>query len=177
MFVLICTACFANHRLPLLHEDAAYAALNRYAHEKLSKTVTDHLSEVRAMNEGDLVLQDTYQLNQIKSTLITELQRELAGKTAVWIPFGNLTGVSLLHGHGFKIPLVFSVDGYADISFRTQLSGAGINRTQYSVIMEITAEVYSLSSQLPVRVTVCSGYPIYEGVLEGDIPQYRAVIG
>ncbi len=167
---------FAEHRLPSLYDAAACAALNRFANEKLSQTVPEFLFEIDAEHNAELVLQDTYQLNRLKSSITGKLQKALTGKTAVWIPFGNLTDISLLHGHGFKIPLVFAVTGSAEVDFITELSGAGINRTKYSVIMEVTAEVTSLSVQIPAAVSVKSRYPIYEGVLEGDVPQYGAMI-
>ena len=64
----------------------------------------------------------------------------------------------------------------ADAAFITELSDAGINRTKYSVVLEVTAELYSHSVQAPAAVSVRSVYPIYEGVLEGNVPQYRGVI-
>ena len=115
-------------------------------------------------------------MNQMKSALQKAFQKALTGKTAVWIPLGNLTNIPLLHGRGIKVPFVFSVNGYADAAFIPELSDAGINRTKYSVALEVTAELYSLSVQVPAAVSVRSVYPIYEGVLEGDVPQCRGVI-
>ena len=176
ILILTFTVGYAERRLPSLYDEAVLVALNRFANEKLSETVPEYLSEIKAQYDDRLVLQDTYQLNQLKTTLINRLQKKLSGKTAVWIPFGNLTDLSLLHGHGMKIPLVFFVTGSAEIDFTAELSSAGINRTKYSVIMEITVDVSSLSVRIPASVSVKSRYPIYEGVLEGDIPQYSTMI-
>ena len=90
------------------------------------------------------------------------------------MPVGNLTGVALFNGRGFKVPVSFSVDGVVSVDFESTLVSAGINRTKYAVTMTVAAELYSTSVSFPDVVAVESTYPVYESVLEGEVPRYAA---
>ncbi len=172
VFLFLFVVLFTENRVPSFRAAAMEAALERFAQEKISENVPEYLSERTAQYEEKIVLLDTYHLNQLKNDLTKRLQRELTGKTVIWVPFGSLTGSTFLHGRGLNIPIVFSVSGTVDISFVSNLCEAGINRTKYSVEMVITGHLYSLSAQAAECVSVQSCYPLYEAVLEGEIPSY-----
>ena len=40
--------------------------------------------------------------------------------------------------------------------------------------MTVTAQLYSASTAFTDVVTVTSAYPVYESVLEGEVPRYAA---
>lgn len=176
VFSMVLLSVYVEIKLPALRPELQQAALQSYAQEHIAETVEPFLSGNAAFSDETLVSLDTYTLNCIKSDLTLELQKALAGKAVIWVPLGNLTGLSLLNGHGIKIPVVFTVEGAADIQLVSALSAAGINRTQYRVDMVITVELFCSSTAYPDTVTVTTGYPVYETVQEGEVPQFYSGI-
>lgn len=168
-------AC-TERRLPLVKEELQQAALRSYAQEVIAETVPAYLEGISAAVEGDLTVPDTYTMSRVKSELVCELQEKLCGKTTAWVPFGNLTGLMLLNGHGVKVPVVFSVEGTVSVDFASELTDAGINRTRYAIVMTVTAELHSHSAAMPGSVTVETAYPVYEAVLTGEVPQYISAL-
>lgn len=170
----VLTGVYAESRMPAVKADVQQAALSAWAQERISETVRDYFPETPAEDSTGLVSLDTYQLTETKTELTAALQKALTGKATAWIPVGNLSGLAILNGHGFKIPVSFAVDGVARVEFESTLSAAGINRTKYSVTMTVTAELYSSSAAFSEVVTVSTSYPVYESVLQGEVPRYAA---
>lgn len=170
MLLSVLILSFIEKRLPLIQEKVLPAAMHRFAQEKLSDTVPAYLSETAAWQNEKSVVPDTYYLSQLKASLTQKLQEKLAGKAIVWIPIGDFTDTAILSGRGVRIPLVYSVNGTVNIEFFSELSGAGINRTKYSILMEIRVDLLSISSQFSESVTVQSNYLIYESVIDGAVP-------
>lgn len=175
LFVLAAvTAVFAEARLPAVKAELQQATLSAWGQEQIAKTVEAQLPESTASESGSLVSLDTYELSTLKTALTAALQSALTGKATAWVPVGNLTGVALFNGRGFKVPVSFSVDGVVSVDFESTLVSAGINRTKYAVTMTVAAELYSTSVSFPDVVAVESTYPVYESVLEGEVPRYAA---
>lgn len=170
----VLTGVYAESRMPAVKADVQQAALSAWAQERISETVRDYFPETPAEDSTGLVSLDTYQLTETKTELTAALQKALTGKATAWIPVGNLSELAILNGHGFKIPVSFAVDGVARVEFESTLSAAGINRTKYSVTMTVTAELYSSSAAFSEVVTVSTSYPVYESVLQGEVPRYAA---
>ncbi|MGN0478976.1 MAG: sporulation protein YunB [Hominenteromicrobium sp.] len=170
----VLTGIFAESRMPAVKADIQQAALSAYAQERITETVQDYLLRQPVTVSTGLVSLDTYTLGAMKSELTGALQEALTGTAASWIPVGNLTGLALLNGHGFKIPVFFAVDGIVSVEFESSLTSAGINRTKYGVTMTVTAELYSSSVSFSDVVTVTTAYPVYESVQQGEVPRYAS---
>ena len=141
---------------------------------RIAETVQAHLSQTPAADGESLVSLDTYGLRTIKTALRTDLQEALSDKTSAWVPVVNLTGLTLLKDRGFKMPVTFAVDSAVAVDFDSTLISAGINRTKYAVTMTVRSQLYSASTAFTDVVTVRSAYPVYESVLEGEVPRYAA---
>lgn len=165
---------FAESRLPAIRTEIQQATLSAWGQERMAETIQAVLPQTSAADDEKLVSLDTYALSAMKTELTAELQKALTGTARAWIPLGNLTGWTMLNGHGFKIPITFSVEGVVSVNFESSLSAAGINRTKYAVQMVVTAELYSSSTAFPEAVTLTSTYPVYESVLEGEVPRYAS---
>lgn len=174
IFLFGITFWFAESRLPAVKEDLQQSALRRFAVERIAETVESALPETVCLEDGATLELDTYTLSTMQSTLTKKLDNALSGTAIEWVPVGNLSGISLLNGHGFKIPVFFSVNGVAMVRFDNGFDSAGINRTRYTITMTVTAELYSASVTFPETVTVTTSYPIYESVTQGEVPRYAA---
>ncbi len=168
------TLFLAESRLPAIKAEIQQATLSAWGQERVAETIQTVLPQTPAANGETLVSLDTYALSTLKTELTTALQEALTGKARAWVPVGNLTGWTMLNGHGFKIPVTFSVEGVVSVSFESSLTAAGINRTKYAVQMTVTAQLYSSSTAFPDAVTLTTAYPVYESVLEGEVPRYAA---
>ncbi len=68
------------------------------------------------------------------------LQETLNGTATALVPVGNLTGLMLLNGRGFKIPCHFCGGKCRLGRFDSMLIGAGINRTTYAETMTASSK-------------------------------------
>ena len=169
-FIFVLALLTADHRFSSLQSDAVSSALTSFAQEKIAESVSEYLSGITVKYENNYVILDTYYLNKMKTELVNELQKDLTGKTVIWIPIGNFTDSAFLNGRGVKVPFVFSVNAAVDISFESDITDAGINRTKYSVSMFIRTQLYSLTDRVSECVDVESSFLLYESVLNGNIP-------
>ncbi len=160
---------FAEHRLSAVRGEIQQAALRSFAMERISETAAKCLREVPSLCGEDVTL-DTYALAEMKNTLTKSLGQALTDTAVAWVPVGNLSGLALLNGAGFSVPVSFRVEGVAQVDFSTALESAGINRTRYGVTMRVTAELYSDSVAFPQPVTVTTEYPVFETVTSGEVP-------
>ena len=162
---------WAEKRLPLIGTAVQEAALTRHAEKVVAQTVPDYLETISVQTEDALVLPDTYAQSRVKAALTCDLQEKLSGKVYAWVPVGNLTGLMLLNGHGVKIPVAIAAECTVQIAFETEMEAVGINRTRYGAYLAVSVRLYSASVSVPVCVTAETRYPVYEAVLEGEIPQ------
>lgn len=165
--------CFAEHRLSSLRGEIQRAALESFARERISAEVTECLGEAPAFGAEDFKL-DTYALAKIKEDLTGSLRSALTDTVTAWVPIGNLSGVSLLNGFGFSVPVFFRVEGIAAVEYSSTLESAGINRTRYGVTMRIIASLFTDSLAFPEPVTVSTEYPLFEAVTSGEVPEFYA---
>lgn len=171
---MVLTGIFVETRIPEIKDDIQQATLRKYALEQIAKAVKDTFPrEMTAGGEQALVL-DTYLLGETKSKLTTALEDSLNGTVTAWVPIGNFTGLSVLNGVGFSVPITFHVDGAVLVEFESVFESAGINRTRYGLQMRVTAELYSSSTSFSDVITVSTTYPVYESVTDGEVPELFA---
>ena len=165
-----------------ISEELTQEAARAYVLAQVNQAVEEALAQPRPFvtierdGEGEpvAVQADTAALNELRLQVLGTLEESLNGSVTVEVPVGSLTGVALLNGRGFPVPLTLGMEGSADLSFQTEFVSAGINRTKYAVTMTVTAQLYSASTAFTDVVTVTSAYPVYESVLEGEVPRYAA---
>ena len=173
--VLLLLFFFVQKRLPLIEAELFQAAMMRHSESVITKTVENALDAAFVQTDDSTVLLNHTVLAHIKRDLTVQLQKKLNGRICVWVPIGNLCRISLLNGHGVKIPVMFFVQSAVNIAFDTQFETAGINRTRYGADMVVTAQLYSPLAAVHGHVTVETRFPIYEAVLSGEVPQYVSV--
>lgn len=175
LFLLI-FALFAAYRTPQLPESVWETQLEQTAREKIAETAAVYFAKEPVLADGRTVTLDTYQLSCLQTELTAALQKALSGRSVCWVPSGSLTKVPLLNGRGPKIPITLSVESAVQVRFESQLRGAGINRTGYSVQMVVSARVCSVSLRFPAEVQVEAVFPVCESVSDGEIPQVGALL-
>lgn len=176
LLILLPALFLAERRISAVKTEIQQAALQSFGLERISETVQGKLKPLSAGENGNVIL-DTYALAEMKTELTEALRRSLTDTAAAWVPIGNLTGVSVLNGLGFSVPVFFRVEGVATVEFSSVLESAGINRTRYGVTMTVTARLYNSSVSFPDAVTVTTQYPVFESVTSGEVPGVYAGTG
>ncbi len=114
--------------------------------------------------------------NRIRTLIATKINTLLADEdySTFSVPVGNLTGIPLLSGRGFKIPLKIVPLGSADADIVSDFSDAGINQTRHSVYVKASVKVRLMTPFSSSVTETTTKIPLTETVIVGDIPHLYA---
>jgi sporulation protein YunB len=119
-----------------------------------------------------LVQANSGAMNRLSYALAWEIQQRLRDmdEERVQVPIGTILGNQILSQTGPKVKLKVLPLGTTKVSFKTELTEAGINQTKYKIYMEVinTAKVVVPFSenQIQAETTLL----IAEAVILGEIP-------
>lgn len=110
------------------------------------------------------------------NTLSSKILEKVVGTTEkntiiVKIPFGNLTGISLLMGRGPKVPLKIIVLTSSRVEFNNSIVTAGINQTKHQINLEVIVDVEILVPWGSETAQVISEVLIADTVVVGNVPE------
>lgn len=120
---------------------------------------------------------DAQALNQLKTRIQERLAQTLNGRASAQVPVGSLTGVALLNGRGFAVPVRMAFEGSADLRFDSEFVGAGVNQTLHRVTLTLQARVYSQSRRFGAYVEAGTSTVLAENVVVGPVPQVAVMEG
>ena len=166
---------------PQLLEEAARAHVRSCVEEAVSLALEEAegpFVQVEQDGEGRIVgvQADAAALHQVKEKILGKLERTLSGRSTVTVPAGSLTGVALLNGRGFPVPVRLGFTGSAEVEFQTELLSAGVNQSCHRITMVVHARVYSQSKTLEAQAEERSASVLAETLIVGEVPQ-AAVLG
>lgn len=167
---------------PVLMELAEYEA-------RALTTRLVHTAVQEAMQENPqlcdslyVVTQDSMQLDAVKAnavrnelTVAVERTMENAPTQEYHIPFGSLTGNSLLSGKGPGWTVELKPEGYVQAQWRETTESLSINVTRCSVQLDISVIVNMVLDGRTETMTVVDGVPLASVLLRGDVPTAYAV--
>lgn len=136
-----------------LEEDRAYLAVERD-------------SAGRALS----VQVDPAALNSLRAALGQRMEAALNRRARVRLPAGSLTGLALLEGRGFPVPLTLALEGAASVEFSTQFLSAGVNQSCHRVTVTVTAHARCKSRLFPGEIRAQASAVVAETVLVGETP-------
>ena len=120
------------------------------------------------------ITSDAQRLNLLKFRISNELSRIMLERTddTISIPIGSLTGFDLLTGRGPQIRLkIFWVSG-VEGNFRTEFTEAGINQTNYRIMLDFSIEAGMMLAGREVGNKVTTSVCIAETLIVGEIPNF-----
>ena len=167
-FMLLAESGCKNHT-----ESAMYNAVLAVS----EKEDFSNLAEIMISDEKITgITLNSEKVNRIRSLFAEKANALFSGNeySEFSIPIGNLTGIPLLSGRGFKIPLRTIPLGGVEADIFSDLCDAGINQTKHSVYIKAKATVklmYPFSSTISVSETTI---PLSETVITGEIPDFFA---
>lgn len=180
--VVLVFGCFAEKGLSSVSEELTQEAARGYLTKTVNQAVNNNLKKVESSfteiqrEEGEIsaIYTDPEALNQLKTTILSELTESLNGFAELSVPAGSLTNISVLNGRGFPVPIRLNFEGTADIAFHTEFLSAGINQTCHRVTMVVHAQVFSQSKRFQTYAETESSTVLSETVIVGKIPKVSA---
>ncbi len=121
-----------------------------------------------------LVTADAKRLNKLKAGVLERLSQSLRGQATAQVPVGSLTGIGLLSGRGFPVPIKLRLEGSAVVEFSTEFASAGVNQTCHRLIMTVRAQAYSQSKRFETAVETETATVLAETLVVGEVPKWMA---
>ncbi|NCB63876.1 MAG: sporulation protein YunB [Clostridia bacterium] len=135
-------------------------------YDKIIKLETNEAGAVTALKS------DMSEANLLRADILTALVDEVdqVNELPLSIPVGNLTGVDLLSGRGFDIPVTVLTTGTAEAGFENVFSDAGINQTRHQIMLNVSVPVSILMPGYSTRTAVKAHVCVAETVIVGQVP-------
>lgn len=166
---------------PTLMELAEYearAVTLQTIHTAVSRTMGQMETDCAALYEESehTVQMNTAVANRLRSTLIQAIQTEMQElpEQEYTIPFGSLTGNSLLNGHGPGWQVTLKPEGYIQAQWQEQTESLSINTTRYSASLALSVTVNMILDGRTETLTVTDSVPLASVLLCGETPSAYA---
>lgn len=88
----------------------------------------------------------------------------------ITISLGSFTGVSILSGRGYKVPIRISTIGNVKTDVRSEFKAQGINQTLHRLYLQIDCEISILTPFNTINESISNQLIIAENIIVGDIP-------
>lgn len=112
-------------------------------------------------------------INIVISDVANRIQKSINNtkEEDVNISLGSFTGVSLLSGSGFKIPISISTVGNVKTDVRSEFKSKGINQTLHRLYLQIETEISILTPFNTIKETIANQLILAENIIVGEIPE------
>lgn len=135
---------------------------------KILSTMTSLIElNLRAIEEGKIDMLelplnslDAYDMDLLDKGIIT------------YIPFGMVTGSSLLYNLGPKIPVKLSLVGDVVTGFSTDVTEYGINNALIKLMIDVKVDTRIILPIISEEINIDASIPIAMKVVQGKIPDY-----
>ena len=151
------------------------ALVHRAVAKELAKG-TDYgsLITVTTGNDGSLLSlsADMPALLAMRTSICLEIYKEFQKDLTFTfpVPIGNLTGIDVLSGKGYSLPVSVEPARTFRAAFHSEFTEAGINQTLHRILFKIEADFSLLFPSGTKQVTVEDSFCMAETVLVGKVP-------
>ena len=173
-----------EYRLRPVLESMAVAKVKNVAVEIMDQTVVEQLSNhnvtyedfvhVEKDENGNItaLTSDMLALNHFRSESLTAIVENIESLNSadLSIPVGNLTGVHILSGKGFSLPVEIISVASAHGNYSHDFSSAGINQTRHQISLRLTVTTGILLPGEILTAEVTADIPVAETVIVGAVP-------
>lgn len=131
------------------------------------------LTEIK-YHEGSVsaVETDSEKINLLKARVVAaaEKEAEKIHNSAMYVPLGAFTGLTLIANYGPKIPLTYCITGSFSAELQSTFEEAGINQTVHHIKLIVTSSIVTASVDYKDTLTFSTDFEIAQSVLVGSIP-------
>ena len=156
-----------------LHESASeLLSSGQVTYDSLISVSTDAAGQVR------LIQANTPEMNRLAATVSLAAQQKLQRQEqTVSVPLGSVTGLTLLSGHGPRIPVRILPLGSVNASFHTDFQTAGINQTRHRISLTLTAAMQLVIPTGAQKMEVTTQVAMAESIIVGEVPDTFTDVG
>lgn len=115
---------------------------------------------------------NTINLNKLKTKIGIALNEAMdtIEVQRLSITSGTATGIHVLYGKGFEIPVRMVPIGYSDVQFVSKFSSAGINQTLHQILLLVRIDITVLVPGYNSNIVVETDFILAETVILGKVP-------
>lgn len=161
-----------------LAEYEARAVVLQTMHQAVNETMEQWEADCAAIyiETADGLQMNAVAANRVRSMLIQAVQEgmEALPERKYYIPFGSLTGNSLLNGHGPGWEVNLQPEGYVQGQWKEHTESLSINTTRCSADLLLSVTVNMILDGRTETITVTDSLPMASVVLCGDTPDVYA---
>lgn len=157
--------------LSLAHQ-AANNMINSCVNEIIAKEFENYSINSFYIEKGNTFISDVTSINTVKANIISKLQKELGDSDIVKIPIGSASGLYLLNGLGFKIPVRITPSNIITADFENTFDSAGINFVRHTIYIRVSVDVNYRGFIMNETETIVTRIPVIENITSGEVPQY-----
>ena len=167
---------FSKSYVPSFARRSATEAINDAVLQKLDELGLSYadLATLKYSSSGDVKAIETNSatINQLKATVTRVAQDELTKikHSAIKIPLGAFTGLSLIANYGPDIKLTYCMTGSFNSRLESVFESAGINNTIHHIRLIVSAEIVTASVDYEDTMSFETDFEIAQTVFTGDVP-------
>ena len=135
-----------------------------------SKVVNSVLYDITNSIENDLILIDNGKLDEIGIPISNFYEKNDVSGIVYYIPFGVVTGSSVIADIGPKIPVKNKLIGSVYSNVKTEVMEYGINNAIIKIYIEVEVNEQVILPFLSKKVTIKSNVPVLMKMVQGKIP-------
>ena len=175
---------FADYRLKPVINEIAQARAVQLATDLVNKSIQKQISEedtryqdfvsIHKDNDGRIVMM---QANTVKVsrtaaniTLAVEKSLEELKTQDIYIPAGQVSGMTLLANYGPKVKLKIMPVGTVQADIVDKFEQAGINQTRHKIYLRFRTNVRIMVPLLTKETEVATTVPLAESIIVGQVP-------
>ena len=190
LWLLLALCWYVEDRFePILDELAEYevrAAVTQAVNAAVSAELAAHPQRYaqvyRVQYNGTVpaaVQADAAAMNEARLALVAAVNAALQGmpRIRMRVPFGTLTGFSLLNNLGPGWPLSFAPEAFAEGTIRESAETVGINSTRYRASLTLTVTINMVLDGKNRVLYAASTVPVASVIVSGETPLYYAAGG
>lgn len=177
--------------VPLVRNAAKIASVN-LAEKAINEAVEEVLSEegvtyenianITYNSQGEITSLsiDPIKINTLKSKISLRIAKKISGidNKEISLPLGTILGMELFAGRGPNLKFYTSLSGNAITDFSSKFESAGINQTRHQIMIDVTSDIYIISSKGSAgKITVSTSVCAAETLIVGEVPQFYAGLG
>lgn len=125
-------------------------------------------------NEGSIIMLESNMknINYVISDVANKIQTSINNtkEEDVTISLGSFTGISILAGRGYKVPIRISTIGNVKTNVKSKFISQGINQTLHRLYLEIECEISILTPFNTINESIVNQLILAENVIVGNIP-------
>ena len=167
---------FSKSYIPSFARRSATEAINDAVMQKLAELQLDYsdLASLKYGSDGEVKAIETNacSINLLKSSVTRAAQDELSKikHSAVKIPLGAFTGLTLIANDGPEIKLTYCMTGSFIARLESTFESAGINNTIHHIRLVVSAEIVTASVDYEDTMNFDTDFEIAQTVFTGDVP-------